>query len=284
MKFLRLDKILSDVTADQTIPFETLLFNGGESHIKIRGDVLNQDVMIECLAMNPYAPIMILLAKDALERAGSKSIELCIPYFPYGRQDRVCNDGEPLSVRVMAEVINWASFNRVWTLDDHSDVTGALIDDWHPIDRERLLNEYLGQHEHCILIAPDAGALKKTYEIGKKFNMPVVECSKLRDVSNGEILSVSVNGDVNRLECVIIDDICDGGRSFTELGEALKACGAEELHLYVSHGIFSMGMYGLDIFETITTTTMKRSDLPMVKSLPLCIEDVVIMAEGDGWT
>ncbi len=269
MKYLRLDKILEDVEVAESVPFETIRFNGGESHIRITGDVLNQDVMIECLAMNPFAPMMILLAKDALERLGAKNIELLLPYVPYSRQDRVCNVGEALSISVFGDLL-WGEFSEVWILDPHSPVTNACIKYSHNIDRHRLLDTYLSDKEHMVLVAPDAGALKKTYEIARTYGMSVIECSKIRDVRDGTITGVSVHDDVDRMDCIVIDDICDGGRTFVELGKQLKLLGANELHLYVTHGIFSMGTYKLeDIYKTITCTTMMRTDLDKVDVQPL---------------
>ena len=274
MKYLRLDKILSDVRDDETVLFDYHTFNGGESHIRITGDVLNEDVMIECLAMRPNAPMLLMLAYDALSRLGASSVELCLPYVPYGRQDAAFNEGEALSIKVFGDVL-WSTFNRVWVLDPHSPTTVACLDNCFVINRTRLLEQYLKDKEHMVLISADAGALKKTYAIAKKFGHHVVEASKRRDPETGEILGVTVHDDVAGMDCVVIDDICDGGATFVALGEQLKLNGAVGLHLYVSHGIFSMGQYKLeDIYTTITATTLKRSDLPMVQYLPLCKEDV----------
>jgi len=271
MKYLKLDNILDT----KGIDFEYLRFNGGESQIKIIDDVRGDDVMIECLAMNEIAPMLILLARDALLRLGALNIELLLPYVPYGRQDRVCNKGEALSIKVFGELL-WGSFSRVWVLDPHSPTTVACIDNCFEINRDRILTNYLADKHHMVLIAPDAGALKKILAIGKQFGMQVIEASKIRDTVTGNITGVKVHDDVAHMDCVVIDDICDGGRSFVELGKKLKAGGAVDMHLYISHGIFSMGMYGIDIYDTVTCTTNKRKDLPLVKQIKLRKDDLCL--------
>jgi len=254
MKYLSLDEILSDVRTPETIEFKMFKFNGGEEHIKIFGTI-DPEVVIEF--QHPNKIMLLLLAVDALKRKGAKCINLLMPYVPYARQDRVMVPGEPLSIKVFANLINDQGFNKVYTLDNHSPVSTALVNNVVEIDQQRIYREVIRNTHAVTLICPDAGALKKTYAISKAFGgLEVVECSKIRDVSDGSITGVTVHGnDLSGRHCVIFDDICDGGRTFIEIAKELWYLECETVTLYVSHGIFSKGLIELKkLINSIYTT------------------------------
>lgn len=92
------------------------------------------------------------------------------------------------------------------------------------------------------VVSPDAGAEKKAKEVGKQVKADVFAASKVRDTMTGQIISTEIRGDVKGRNLIIIDDICDGGATFTELAKKLKEKGANDIYLYVTHGIFSKGL------------------------------------------
>jgi ribose-phosphate pyrophosphokinase len=98
-----------------------------------------------------------------------------------------------------------------------------------------------------VLISPDAGAEKKIKELGNLLSsnekkVPLLCARKVRDTLTGAILATEIYGDVQGRDLIILDDICDGGRTFVELAKALRNQGAGDLYLYVTHGIFSKGL------------------------------------------
>lgn len=266
MQYLRLDNILEDVTIDgsETIRFERLRFNGGENHIKLTSPVQEQ-VTIEAQLKNSDYVIELFLATDALRRAGAKEISLLAPYIPYGRQDRVMVSGEPLSIKVFAQLLNAQNYEAVYTLDNHSPVATALIDRCIEISNHRILKKFIFEvvGTEMTFVSPDAGALKKTQKLGQQFNRRVVTASKVRDVTDGRILETKVHIDaLTGLDCYIIDDICDGGRTFIELAKVLKEKGCNKVILYVSHGIFSNGLPDLlEHIDRVYTTNCFRADI-----------------------
>lgn len=256
---LKLDDILlMDGAADhaKVLPFRRILFNGGEPHIQVDGLIRGASVLIEASMTDSMKLIEVLLATDALRRRGAGDVSLLMPYVPFGRQDRVCNPGEPLSIKVLANLINAQGYSKVYTLDNHSPVTAALIDNCAEIDVGEVLRHVLPADVlKTVLVAPDAGAEKKVRALAKRFGFDVVTCGKVRNVGTGEITGTAVHlDDLTGLDCYIIDDICDGGRTFVELAKELRKKGAGKVYLYVSHGIFSRGLKALVELDGVCTT------------------------------
>ena len=266
MKYLNLDNIFTPF--GKSIAFEAFTFNGGEPHIKITEDLkINDEVMITTRIQNFNDVGFLLLANDALRRMGIRKISLFLPYFPAARQDRVMVAGEPLSVKVYADIINAADFYEVIIVDPHSEVTSALLNNVVTILNHEFVAHCLEGMNDYILISPDGGALKKIYKVSAFMNgIPVVEGSKKRDVKTGKLSGFTVYADdLKGATCVIVDDICDGGGTFLGLATELKAKNAGDLILIVTHGIFSKGLetlsslfdkiYSTDSFSTIENTS-----------------------------
>ncbi|MFK7970096.1 MAG: ribose-phosphate diphosphokinase [Bacteroidia bacterium] len=251
--------------AHEQIGFEAFTFPGGEPHIKIGnpdrvGEVANGHIKISIQLCSMHALGYLCVAVDALRRCGMKSFDLCIPYFPAARQDRVMTAGEPLTVKIFADAINALHANRVIILDPHSSVAPALLSHVEVVDNHQFVRECLAQIPHDVcLVSPDAGAEKKIHELAQVLDYEedrIVFCSKKRDVRTGALSGFEVlEDDLDGRSCLIVDDICDGGGTFLGLAEKLKEKGADALYLAVSHGIFSKGLEVLNQqFEHVFTT------------------------------
>lgn len=208
-------------------------------------------------------------------------IRLVLPYVPYSRQDRVCNSGESLSLKVFAEMINAMNFDVVETWDNHSDVATALINNCLNISQTSILgNRPVTLKMGVTLVSPDNGAMKKVRDIAKSlvgFNS-IVRCDKNRDVTTGKILSTEVfdkkvveeNG-----RFLVVDDICEGGATFIGVGQAIKEIKPNaQLSLYVTHGFFSAGLDKLlEIYDYIYTTNsvcrIEHPNLHIIKEVEL---------------
>lgn len=258
-----------------SIEFESFLFKGGEPHIKIKTELSEEDEVTITHRLNSFADVgLMLLAIDALQRMGVEIINVFIPYFPAARQDRVMVPGEPLSVKVYANLLNNAGVNWVTVYDAHSEVTAAVLDRCTIIPNHTFIEKVLKDlSDDTLLISPDGGALKKIYKVSTYLGgREVVEGSKQRDVKTGKLKAFKVYADdLAGRDCIIVDDICDGGGTFMGLAEELKAKGAGKLYLAVSHGIFNRGFEDLSkTFETIYTTDSFRDiDEPGVVQVKL---------------
>ena len=249
------------------VPVKHFTFNGGEEQVQIdttfapKGrtayiDIYaklktSQDVM--CLVMLTDACRHIHNLDDC------NRFTLHMPYVPYARQDRVMNSGEAAALKAFVNVIAGLKFDSIIIDDPHSDVATNLLDNATPrliVNRQdELFAEYMGNagvvrrntrictvgHGNPVIIAPDAGARKKAQKVADRYQFRIVEAGKVRDVKDGKITGTTVHDDVTGLPCIIVDDICDGGRTFVPLAAALKEKGASQVILYVTHGIFSNG-------------------------------------------
>lgn len=231
----------------------TFKFPGGELGVSLKNvDAPTTSVEVEALLKNSDDIMELVLITSAIREALSYRkvpMELRLLYFPYGRQDRVCNPGEAHGVKAMAGIINLLGYDMVGILDPHSDAVIAAVNNSYPIDQcipaaEAL--EDLVRKEHYELVSPDAGAEKKINKLAKALGAwgltpPVHYARKKRNLATGEITATEIDGNFAGKDLVIVDDICDGGRTFIELAKVLKEKGAGKLVLYVSHGIFSKG-------------------------------------------
>ncbi|RRB07430.1 ribose-phosphate diphosphokinase [Larkinella rosea] len=256
-----------------SIPFKAFTFNGGEPHLKLTEELTTTDILITT-RLNSFQDVgLLLVATDALRRAGAERISLFVPYFPGARQDRVMIPGEPLTVKVYADLLNAQHYHKITVFDPHSDVAPALLNSVQVIDNHAFVRECLDQIGDCKLIAPDGGALKKIYKLSEALGgIEVVECSKRRDVKTGDLSGFFVSGpDLQGAGCVIVDDICDGGATFIGLADELKKHGAGDLYLIVSHGIFSKGIEPLaaQFKKVFTTDSIREINHPILQQISI---------------
>ncbi len=275
---LNLDTHFNPFPGKREIQFQSFTFSGGEPHIKINPDFDVSEPVTITHRINSFNDFgLLLLAIDALKRMDVKLINVFIPYFPAARQDRVMISGEPLSVKVYADILNSLKLNKVTVFDAHSEVTPALLDNCEVIPNHAFIAEVLKKiGKEVKLISPDGGALKKIYKVSEYLGgVEVVECSKSRDVKTGKLSGFKVyNDDLEGMDCLIVDDICDGGGTFVGLAEELKKKNAGKLYLAVSHGIFNKGfdVFQKDFEKIFTTNSFREFDNEMVEVVKLKIE------------
>lgn len=283
MQDFELLRILPDATRisgwnySSKIEYETFNFSGGEVHIKINSNILLENVRINCRIKKSDDLIRLMLVVDALRAMGTQYIETFIPYIPYARQDRRMVKGEPLSIKVFSNILNSLKLNKVICYDSHSEVAIALIDNVeHHYNFEEVWN-FISDHipkglHDLVIISPDGGSYKKINKMTEYWGtrlargIDVIMASKIRNVTTGKITGTEVYGSVKDKNCLIVDDICEGGKTFIELGKILKEKGAKDLYLFVSHGIFSKGYDELfEYYEQIGTTNSfkKETEYPI---------------------
>ena len=170
-----------------------------------------------------------------------------------------------MSVKVYADLFNHLNLNKVTIYDPHSEVTPAVLNNCEVITNHTFIQKVVSAlDKDILLISPDGGALKKIYKVSEFLGgIPVVECSKKRNVKNGQLEGFRVyEDDLQGKDCLIVDDICDGGGTFIGLAKELKKHNVGNLYLAVSHGIFSKGFEGLNQYFTkiFTTDSFKTID------------------------
>jgi len=232
------------------IPHKTFVFSGGEVQVRIEEVGYYypaSSVRIEAHIVKSDDFFELALLVDAIRRTFGYTtlIDLVMPYLPYARQDRAMTTGESLALKVFCDLINGLKFRTVEVWDVHSDVALALLDRVVNKPVEQIIQpEVLGD---CILVAPDAGSLKKVSKVAQMFGRRMVRADKTRSVKDGSITGTVVYSEsVGYSDFLIVDDICDGGRTFIELAKELRKLTTGKINLYVTHGIFSKGFVELN--------------------------------------
>jgi ribose-phosphate pyrophosphokinase len=239
----------------EKVGYKQFIFPGGEVSIRLDQRPKNSHPIttIEANLQSPTEIVELLMVTDAVKRMFTRSkITLYMLYVPYARQDRVSVPGEALSIKVMADLINSQNYANVEIWDPHSDVTTALINNLTVVEQHELASTIPDiDWANTILVAPDAGAAKKIYKLAAIRGSEVITAYKVRDPVTGNITATKVDSNTSTFvgsnkRFLIVDDICDGGRTFTELAKVLKKWTDMPVDLYVTHGIFSKGMSVFD--------------------------------------
>ena len=231
---------------------KSFTFPGGELQVSVPSllSTLLGDITVFARLQSADALVKLILLDELLGRVHRNGRRtLVVPYFPYARQDRVMQAGEAFSLKAVARLVNGLGFDEVVTCDPHSDVTPALIENVRVIPQVDLVAGHsilsaLLRDIRPVVVAPDAGAVKKAFAVAQRFTQPLITASKVRDVATGAITHTEIPATpwLVGANAVIVDDICDGGRTFIELAKVLRAAGAARVFLYVTHGIFSQGL------------------------------------------
>ena len=205
-----------------------------------------------------------LIFIDALKRASAKEINIIIPYFGYARQDRKAKPRQPISAKLVADMLETAGAQRIVSSDLHaSQLSGFFnipVDDVSPVS---LFYRYFTDlHlDNVVCVSPDHGGLVRTSKLAEKLNAPLAIIDKRRPEPNkAEILSIV--GDVKDKNCIIVDDIVDTAGTLTIAIEKLYELGAKNVYAAITHGVLS-----LDAVDKINKTHLKK--LVITDSIPL---------------
>lgn len=237
-----------DLNKGENVRF--LLYPDNQPHVNVLNVEEGDEVKVICSLTDSVKLINLLQVSNALDNLFAKKKVLVIPYLMGARFDRLMQHGDSIDLKVISDMINYCGFERVFLLDVHSDTSNMLINNSVNISNKFLVDEYT--KENSVLICPDAGAVKKVgkYLDWNKNIVDVVYCTKSRDLSNGHLtLQVLTPEKCTNRNCVIIDDLCDGGGTFLGIASQIQP---SNLTLIVTHGIFSKGLSVFDgVFNEI---------------------------------
>jgi len=228
---------LADVTVGR--------FSDGEIQVVINESVRDCDVFIIqslCRPANDNIMELLLLA-DALKRASAGRITAVIPYYAYGRQDRKVNPRDPISAKLLADIITASGVNHVVVIDLHAKQVEGFFD--IPVDHleaRPVLTDYflsLGMGgEDTVVVSPDIGGVARARNFAKVLNSPIAIIDKRRPRPNvSEVMNII--GEVEGKRAVIIDDIIDTAGTIVNAAKAIKERGATEVYAACTHPVFS---------------------------------------------
>lgn len=176
-------------------------------------------------------------------------VRLLMPYLPYGRQDKIVSNSSTFALKTFARLLNTLEFTEVTTYDAHNDSRAHQINNLVNVAPRNWMHDTFETVKANMYLFPDKGAAVR---YGPHANARFATATKDRDPLTGLISGVTIEGHVKGNKVLIVDDICDGGMTFKLVAEAALKAGAKEVHLYVTHGIFSKGL------KTLTDSGIKR--------------------------
>ncbi|QNO14876.1 ribose-phosphate pyrophosphokinase [Alkalicella caledoniensis] len=222
---------------------EVVRFSDGETTVKIEESVRGADVfVIQSTSAPANENLMeLLIMIDALKRASARRITAVIPYYGYARQERKARSRDPITAKLVANLITTAGADRVLTLDLHAPATQGFFD--IPVDHLTaipLLAKYYKNRdlENTVVVSPDMGGVTRARDLAEKLRVPLAIMDKRRPKPNvAEILNII--GDINGKDIIMVDDIIDTAGTISLGAAALLDRGAKTVSACCTHPVFS---------------------------------------------
>ncbi|GAA5220981.1 ribose-phosphate pyrophosphokinase [Membranihabitans marinus] len=241
-----LAKKIADFYGQNLSRLDLQKFSDGEMHPIIQESVRGAYVFFIQSTFSPPSNILeLLLMIDAAKRASAGYITAVVPYFGYARQDRKDKPRVPISAKLIANLLQAAGADRVMTMDFHADQIQGFFD--IPVDHlrsEAVFMPYLEQFDmtNTIFASPDVGGVKRARKYAKVFNTPLVICDKYRIKAN-EIAGMTVIGDVEGKDVILVDDLADTAGTLCKAADALIKKGANKVKALCTHAVLSGTAY-----------------------------------------
>ena len=226
---------------------ETKTFSDGESSVSIYETVRGSDVFViqsTCMPVNDNLMDLLIMI-DALKRASAGRITAVIPYFGYARQDRKTKPRDPISAKLVANLITKAGADRVLTMDLHANQIQGFFD--IPVDNllgspifvDHFFRKFAPVHADTMVVSPDVGSVARARAFAQKLDMPMAIVDKRRQKANSSEV-MNIIGDVRGKKVILFDDMVDTGGSLCGAAQALvELGGAVDVMACASHGVLS---------------------------------------------
>ena len=268
-------------------------FSDGEISVHISETVRGRDVFIIQSTCSPVNENLmeLLIMIDAARRASAGRITAVIPYFGYARQDRKARSRDPITAKLVADIITSAGADRVLTMDLHAPQIQGFFD--IPVDH-LLGGPILYKHfanmvdDDFMVVSPDVGSVSRARNVATKLNCPMAIVDKRRPKAN-QIEVMNIIGDVKDKKCLIVDDMIDTAGTICQGAEALFNNGAKEIYACCSHAVLSgpaieriqnSHITKLVVLDTIPLTEEKKIGkievLSVAKLFALAIENIYL--------
>jgi ribose-phosphate pyrophosphokinase len=221
------------------------VFPNGEIYVRFDESVRGADVFV---IQSHSAPINHhimeqLIMLDALERASAKRKTAVIPFYGYARQDRKSKAREPISARLMGDLLTSAGADRIVAMDLHSQqIQGFIAKPFDHLTALPVLKDYLNSTKEgpLVIVSPDTGRVRVASKYARHLDADVAFVHKRRSAEHhGEVAALQVVGDVAGKHAVIIDDMIDTGGTIIAAAELLKEAGAVSIRAMATHGVLS---------------------------------------------
>ncbi len=242
---VELAKEISEYSGIPISKCEINKFADGEIGLNIEQSVRGNHIFVVQPTNNPVNEHLmeLLIMIDALKRASATSVTILMPYFGYSRQDRKAKSRQPITAKLVADLIQTAGANRVICIDLHAAQVQGFFD--IPIDNfpaAPLLASYFNKRylDDLIVVSPDHGGVTRARSFARLFDVPIAIIDKRRPAPN-QAEVINVIGDVTDKTCILFDDIIDTGGTLIAGAEALLKRGAKKVLAAATHAVFSRG-------------------------------------------
>lgn len=221
-----------------------LRYSDGEIGVKIDDSFLGRNVYVIQTGAPPINDMLmeLLIMVDAFKRGGSRSVTAVVPYLPYSRKEKKDVRQDPISGRLVANLLETAGIDALIALDLHADALEGFFNvpvvNLSPVE---LFAERLGKLDlnNTVVVAPDMGGAKRARRLARALEVPVVILEKIRPHDSPESEIMTMIGDVSGKNAVIIDDIVSTGGTLVNAAALLRERGARDIHVCISHALFS---------------------------------------------
>ena len=222
-------------------------FSDGENFVSIYETVRGSDVFVVQSTCSPVNDNLmeLLIMIDALKRASAGRITAVVPYFGYARQDRKTKPRDPISAKLVANLITRAGADRVLTMDLHANQIQGFFD--IPVDNllgspvfvDYFREKYAAVHADTMVVSPDVGSVARARAFAQKLDMPLAIVDKRRQKANSSEV-MNIIGEVEGKNVILLDDMVDTGGSLCHAAKALVDIGhAKSVTACASHGVLS---------------------------------------------
>ena len=269
-------------------------FNNGETAVMINESIRGKDIFIVQPTSQPVNDNVmdLLILADACKRASAHSITAIVPYYAYARQDRKTRGREPISAKLVANLMVAAGMSRVITVDLHAAQIQGFFD--IPVDHlvaAPVIADYFNRQpydEELVVVSPDLGGVTRARALADYLKAPIAIIEKRRP-RPGEAEVMNIIGDVKNKVALMIDDIVDTAGSLCEGAKALKRLGAKSVLAACTHPVLSKNavekidnsdIEQLVVTDTIPLPTDKQSPKIHVLSMAQSIGDVVLRIQA----
>ena len=237
-------KIAQGLDIEQ-VPAEIGVFANGEKRIRIKGNLETQTVvLVQSFSGSVNDTIIeLVLMADAIERLGAQRIIAVIPWMGYSLQDKVFREGEPISAKVIADLISNSFISQVYLLDLHNpSIPGFFSVPTFHLSLLKVFTEYVKSNldiKNCLVVSPDFGGLKKAKKFADELNLPLANIDKDRNLATGKVSVNSIQGSEIKGKCALLfDDCIVSGSTAIVAADILKKEGAKEIYFFATHGLF----------------------------------------------
>ncbi len=222
-------------------------FTNKETKVYIESSCPKSAVIVQSFS-NPSDRHIIefCLIADALKRMGCSDISALVPYLGYSKQDKVFRPGEPLSVKVIANIMQVTAIKKVITCDLHNPAIMGFFD--IPLQNVKALPLFVDYFankigdESSFVISPDAGAVKASTEFAGALGVPIAYINKKRNLDTGEVSIVDIDRDVSNANVIIVDDMIASGSTMLSIAAFLKTKNVKSITVGATHHLYLDGV------------------------------------------